>query len=52
MTQQQEAVLEFVRVQLGIFTRTNDLTTKEEVTAAMNANKVKWVQMALAAGVA
>jgi len=43
----QDKILEFVRVQFGIHTRTNGITTKDKMTAAMHANKVKWVKMAI-----
>jgi hypothetical protein len=43
----QEKILDFVKTQFGIHVRTHDLTTKEEMTAAMHANKVKWIKMAI-----
>ena len=45
-------VIAFVKAQLGIFTRTNDLHTREEIAAAMKANMTRWVEMAIACGVA
>jgi len=47
-TMNAATVVEFVKVQLGIFCRTNGITTREGMVEAMNANKGRWVKMAIA----
>jgi hypothetical protein len=43
----EKDVLEFVGKQLGIYTRTNGLKTKEDIADAMKNNMAKWVKMFL-----